>query len=211
MNYLKGIVILAAAWAPFAAGQAANGPKIVPSQSVDQLLRELSDRNRTQTTEEVGPSRLVIKPPSDPIYLVDEREWDGEKWHTYRRPKVDPFSKNADSVALNGYDVLAYLERTPQKGDKQFSFEYGGVTWWFASEDHLRTFRAEPARFVPEYGGFCAYSVGKGHASTADPKVFVANRGKLYLFYDPAAKTVWEQEQGASIARAEHYWPKLHR
>ena len=188
----------------------ARGPVLVPSEPIDTVeraARALAKEKPVATT----PRRLEIKPSGDPIYLVEESEWNGDQWRTYRRPKVDPFSKDADGVALKGYDVISYLEKRDEKGSKVNSASFGGVTWWFASAEHRRMFVADPARFVPEYGGFCAYSVGRGAAATADPRVYSAIGGKLYLFFDPAVKAVWEQEQSSSTANADRNWPKLHR
>ena len=191
-------------------GQTAGGLILVPSEPIDALARAVAGLTQ-QKPGLVRPARLDIRPSGDPIYIVEDREWDGDQWRTYRRPKVDPFSKDRDGIALKGYDVISFLEKAPEKGAKLHASEYGGVTWWFATEEHRRTFAAEPARFVPEYGGFCAYSAGRGVAASADPRVFAVSGGKLYLFFDPAVRTVWEQEQSVSIAKANQYWPKLHR
>jgi YHS domain-containing protein len=162
--------------------------------------------------EQVRPAILNLKPAGDPIYLVDEQGQDTtqQQWRTYRRPKVDRFSKDGDGIALQGYDLLSYLEKRPEKGKREFSAEHGDVTWLFASEDHRTTFRRDPERYLPAYGGFCAYSVGRGYPATADPRVYSLERGKLYLFFDRAVQTVWEQDQG-SILKADHNWPTLHR
>ena len=192
-------------------GQAVGrGPVLVPSEPIDTVeraARELAKQKPVALT----PRRLEIKPSGDPISIVEEREWTGDEWRTYRRPKVEPFSRDVDGVALKGYDVISYLEKTDEKGSTVHSASFGGVTWWFASAEHRRIFIADPARFVPEYGGFCAYSVGRGAAATANPRVYSVTEGKLYLFFDVAVKTVWEQEQSGSIANAERNWPKLHR
>ena len=191
-------------------GQTAGGLTLVPSEPIDALERAAAARTQ-QEQGVVRPLRRDIKPSGDPIYIVEEREWDGDQWRTYRRPKVDPFSKDSDGVALKGYDVISFLEKEPEKGAKLHASDYGGVTWWFTTEEHRRMFAAEPERFVPEYGGFCAYSVGRGIAASADPRVYAMSGGKLYLFFDPAVKTVWEQERRASLANADRNWPKLHR
>lgn len=184
-----------------------NGPKIVPSDPIEVVSQALADRK--QTTEP-RPTRLEIKPSGDAIYLVEEVQWDGDNWRTYQRAKVDTLSKDVEGVAIQGYDVMSYLEKRAEKGRKDLRVEYGGAAWWFVSEDHRRQFLLESQRFVPEYGGFCAYSVGRGFPATADPRVFAINEGKLYLFFDRAAKAVWEQSIGAMVAKGDRNWPKLH-
>ena len=197
-------------------GQSGNavgrGPVLVPSEPIEVVERAAKAlvTDKPPVTA-VTPHRLEIRPSGDPIYVVEEREWNGGEWLTYRRPKVDPFSRDADGVALKGYDVISYLEKRDEKGSKVNVASFGGVTWWFTSAEHRRMFLADPAQFVPQYGGFCAYSVGRGAAATADPRVYSVVGGKLYLFFDPAVKTVWEQEQKVSITNADRNWPKLHR
>lgn len=160
----------------------------------------------------VRPAILNLKPAGDPIYLVEEPavESERDKWRTYQRPKVDRFSKDGDGVAIQGYDVLSYLEKRAEKGRKEFSLEYGGIKWYFANSDHRDQFRQDPESFLPEYGGFCAYSVGRGYPATADPHAFSVEGHKLYLFFDRAVQTVWEQDQRHLVTSADRYWPQLH-
>src|SRR5207249_4670266 len=94
----------------------------------------------------VRPAILDLKPPGDPIYLVEEQARDTEKeqWQTYRRPKVDRFTRDGEGVALQGYDVVSYFDERAEKGNKKLSFEYGGVTWLFSSAEHRELFSQNP-------------------------------------------------------------------
>lgn len=161
----------------------------------------------------VRPAVLNLKPASDPIYLVEDSEPGPEEgqWRTFRRPKVDPVSRNAEGIALQGYDVISYFEKHPDRGRKEFSVEREGVTWLFSSSEHRRLFLEDPDRFVPQYGGFCAYSVAKGYPATADALAYEVDGSKLYLFYDKAVQTVWREDQRRLVVRAERNWPNLHR
>jgi YHS domain-containing protein len=159
----------------------------------------------------VRPARLELKPPGDPIYLVDEMEAQDEDWRTYRRPKVAMVSRDGGGIAVQGYDAVSYEDGTAVKGNAEFTAEYGEATWWFVSAEHRDRFLADPRRFVPAYGGFCAYSIGAGYPATANPKVFAEHGGRLYFFYDKAARAVWEQDQLRLIKKADANWPKLHR
>src|SRR5262249_55086579 len=134
----------------------------------------------------VRPAILRLKPAGDAIYLVEDppMESDTHKWRNYRRPRVDRFSRDGEGVAIQGYDVVSYHELRVEKRSKQFSAEYGGVRWHFASADHRDLFLRNPPGFVPQYGGFCAYSVGRGYPATADPRAYVVHERKLYLFFD---------------------------
>jgi hypothetical protein len=159
------------------------------------------------------PSMLVLKPAADPLHLVEEPEFDsdGDQWRTARRMKVDAVSRDADGIAIQGYDVLSFLDQEPKKGKPELSVTHAGVTWLFTIPEHRDQFQQNPAKFMPEYGGFCAYSAAQGYPATADPHTFAVVSGRLYLFFDKAVRTVWEQDQARLVSRADRNWPKLHR
>ena len=161
----------------------------------------------------VRPAILNLKPAGDPIYLEGELapDPDRDQWRTYQRPKVDRISKNGEGFGLQGYDVVSYLENRAGKGRGEFAVEFGGAVWLFATSEHRDLFEKDPARFLPQYGGFCAYSVGRGYPATADPRAFAIENGKLYLFFDKAVQAVWEQDRRRLIAAADRYWPQIHR
>src|SRR5258708_7971940 len=107
------LMIPAAAWIAMAPGQTPGPtPKINPStEQVGSIARTLSDLHLKQQPTSVRLARLEIRPSGDPIYVVEESEWDGVEWRTFRVPKVDPVSKNSDGVAVQGYDVISYREK----------------------------------------------------------------------------------------------------
>lgn len=107
--------------------------------------------------------------------------------------------------------MVSYFEDHPKKGRKEFGVEHGGVTWWFSSAEHRKLFVDNPDRFLPQYGGFCAYSVAQGYPATADPGAYKVDGGKLFLYFDKAVQTVWEQDQYHLVGRADKNWPILHR
>ena len=190
--------------------------RLVPSEPLTEPRfpkRTEPAKTQSEPGRGVRPAILNLKPAGDPIYLVEETapDEDRDKWRTYQRPKVDRFSKNGEEVAIQGYDVVSYLERRAEKGRKEFVFEYGGVNWHFASLDHRNQFRQNPEGFLPEYGGFCAYSVGRGYPATADPRAYIVEGRKLYLFFDKAVQTVWEQDEHRLVTAADRNWPQLHR
>lgn len=162
-------------------------------------------------TSPIRPAILNLKPAGDPIYLEEEPGQDADaKWRTYKRPKVDLFSRDGNGAALQGYDVVSYQEAKPVMGTQDIASEFGGVVWRFATEEHRSMFEQDPQRYVPQFGGFCAYSVSKGYAATANPRVYSIEGGKLTLFFDGAVKTVWEQDR-SSIQKATRNWTLLHR
>ena len=166
----------------------------------------------TAPERKVQPSVLHLLAAGDPIYLVEKKpDATQDQWRTYSVPKVDPISRDGQGLALQGFDVVSYLDKHAEKGRSEYSFAYGGVTWLFATAEHLQRFVRQPEQYLPEYGGFCAYSIGRGYPATADPRVFTLDGTRLYLFFDKAVQIVWQQDQRNSVVAADRNWPKLHR
>ena len=185
---------------------------LLPSQPmVDGRTNKPSAKSAASAEEQpIRPAILNLKPAGDPIYFSEDKEQgaDGE-WLTRRRPKVEKFSKDGEGVAMQGYDVISYLENRPVKGTNEFRFEHGGVVWYFSKEENRNIFKQDAEKFVPQFGGFCAYAMSKGAAATANPRAYVIEGGKLFLFFDAASKTMWEQDKSATV-KAERIWPRLH-
>lgn len=84
-----------------------------------------------------------------------------------------------------GYDVVEYFNNNPEKGNKKFTTTFDGVKFQFSSKQNLEKFNKEPKKYVPQYGGYCAYAIGKnGEKVDINPKTFEIRDGKLYLFYN---------------------------
>ena len=113
-------------------------------------------------------------------------------------------------LAVHGYDVVAY--RTvgqPTRGKATYSAEYKGATYRFASRKNLRAFRREPARYLPQYGGFCAYGVAVGGKLDGDPTLWRIVDGKLYLNLNPEIQRTWEGNIPRYIRRADRNWTRI--
>lgn len=114
-----------------------------------------------------------------------------------------------DGLAIRGYDPVAYFtEGAPQKGDPAHSYEWKGATWHFASAENRDAFAANPEKYAPKYGGYCAYAVAKGKAVPADPDVWTIVEGELYLNLSPNVRKVWQEDMGANITAANNNWPE---
>lgn len=117
---------------------------------------------------------------------------------------------NKRGVAVKGYDVVAYFsDSEPTKGNKQYAFEYEGVTWHFANAEHLATFKADPAKYMPAYGGYCAYGVAKGATYNIDPEAWKIVDGTLYLNYSKGVQKDWQADIPGFIAKANANWPSV--
>lgn len=83
-----------------------------------------------------------------------------------------------------GYDVVSYFDNKAKKGDKKYTTEYDGVKFKFSSAENLQKFKKSPEKYIPQYGGHCAYAIGeKSRLMSCNPKAFEVRDGKLYLFY----------------------------
>lgn len=113
-------------------------------------------------------------------------------------------------VAVGGYDPVAYFtDGKPLKGRADLTLEHQGATWRFASEANRDAFRADPARYAPQYGGYCAWAVAEGYTAKGDPTAWRIVDGKLYLNYDASVQRTWEKNIPGNITRANANWPKL--
>jgi YHS domain-containing protein len=127
-------------------------------------------------------------------------------------PAADAVPPINGRVALHGYDAVAYhTEGRPVKGLPEFEFEYKGARFRFASQAHRDAFAANPERYAPQYGGYCAYAVSQGYTADTDPTAYSIVGGKLYLNYSKAVKRKWDLDQAGYIAKANANWPKLVR
>ena len=115
-------------------------------------------------------------------------------------------------VAAGGYDVVAYFENgAPVQGANAFEYMYKGTKWRFASAAHLAAFEADPEKYAPQFGGYCAWAVSQGYTAKGDPKYWRIVDGKLYLNYDGTVQQRWEKDIPGFISKADANWPAVLR
>lgn len=111
-------------------------------------------------------------------------------------------------VAVGGYDPVAYFtDGRPVRGATQFRTMHQGYEYRFASAEHLAAFRANPARYLPQYGGYCAWAVSQGYTASGNPNNWRIVDGRLYLNYNAEIQTRWEQDIPGHIRSANANWP----
>jgi len=113
-----------------------------------------------------------------------------------------------------GYDVVAYFNNTAKKGDKKFTSEFKGVQFKFSTKENLETFKKSPKKYVPQYGGFCAYAIGtRGEKVSINPKTFEIRDGKLFLFYNSWGTNtleLWNKEGAEKLQKqADENWKNI--
>ena len=115
-----------------------------------------------------------------------------------------------DGVAIRGYDPVAYFtDGKPGKGIERYMAAYRGSTFHFASAAHRDAFIAEPAKYAPQYGGFCAYGTAGGYKAAIDPAAFSIVDGKLYLNYNAKVQSQWSADIPGYIRKADAKWPEV--
>ena len=114
------------------------------------------------------------------------------------------FGFKASDVAIRGYDTVAYFTQgVPVEGSEDFTAEHDGATWRFASREHLDLFEADPAKYAPQYGGYCAYGVAEDDLVKIEPENWTIVDDKLYLNYDDDVQALWEADVPGFVAAAD--------
>lgn len=113
-------------------------------------------------------------------------------------------------AAIKGYDPVAYfVSGKPMRGNPQVSVTRNGVTWLFANATNKALFDQEPEKFIPAYGGYCAFGVAQGYLVKIEPEAWSIRSGRLYLNYDADVQKQWERSTTAFIEAADRNWPRL--
>lgn len=115
-----------------------------------------------------------------------------------------------DSIAINGYDAVAYFKQSaPVKGQTQFTYLWKGGKWLFSSAENMNDFKANPEKYAPQYGGYCAYGTADGHKAPTDPEAWTVLDGKLYLNYNKKVFGLWQKDRANYIIKADKNWPTV--
>lgn len=121
-----------------------------------------------------------------------------------------------NGVAIQGYDPVTYFtQEKAVEGNKNFSVFYEGALYYFSSAENKEAFKKTPAKYEPQYGGWCAYAMGKtGEKVEVDPETFKILDGKLYLFYNKHFNNTlksWNKDEMNLKANADANWQKIFR
>ena len=107
-----------------------------------------------------------------------------------------------DAVALSSYNAIA-------EGEAQFTVVHDGAAYYFASAESARMFEKDPGRYLPQYGGFCAYAVAKGKKFDGDPQFGDIVDGKLFLFVNAEIFEIYKKDSENIPRKAEKTWPTI--
>jgi YHS domain-containing protein len=112
--------------------------------------------------------------------------------------------------ALAGYDPVAFFtDAQAVKGQPTLHADHAGATYYFATEAHRMAFLAEPKKFLPAFGGYCAWAVSKNDTAKVEIDTWQVTEGRLLLNYDQSIKKKFNQDLKVSLAKADGHWPAL--
>jgi YHS domain-containing protein len=113
-------------------------------------------------------------------------------------------------LALQGYDPVAYFtDHKPVEGNKEIASTYRGATYHFASAEHKQLFDADPARYEPQFGGFCAYAVSQDRTASIGPEFWSIIDGRLFLQHNQKAVNLWNEDVPGHLKAADQNWPGI--
>lgn len=113
-------------------------------------------------------------------------------------------------LALQGYDPVAFFtDQKPVKGDAQFPLRHDRALYLFATKAHRDAFKAEPAKYTPAFGGYCAFGVSKGKLVGVDVEAFQIVDGRLLLQYSKGVRDDFNRDPRGNLERANTQWPRL--
>jgi len=112
--------------------------------------------------------------------------------------------------AIRGTDPVAYFtEGRPVDGARRITHDWNGATWHFASEENRALFAADPERYAPAFGGYCAWAAARGYIAATRPEAWSVYEGRLYLNANLNVRAQWEAELPTIIAEGEANWPAI--
>jgi YHS domain-containing protein len=116
----------------------------------------------------------------------------------------------ASKIAVSGYDPVAFFtEAKAVNGSPFISAEYQGATYFFATEEHKKLFAENPAKYTPQFGGYCAYGVSLGKLFPVDITTWQVREGKLYLNLNADILKKFNADFGGNVVKAQQHWPDL--
>ncbi len=117
---------------------------------------------------------------------------------------------DADGLGLRGYDPVAYFTAgAPTEGSVELTASHAGVTYRFASEANRDEFLQDPAKYAPQYGGFCQMGAAVNKKFDGDPSVWRVEDGKLFVYAYPAAKDAFVKDIPSNTEKADTNWPLI--
>jgi len=120
------------------------------------------------------------------------------------------YTSTFSDKSAGGYDVVSYFTQNQAiKGNSKHTYTYQGAKWLFSSKQNLDLFKANPSKYAPQYGGYCAWAVSNGYLASGDPKQWTIVNNKLYLNYNRSIKNKWLKNKNKLIIKSDKQWPAV--
>lgn len=117
---------------------------------------------------------------------------------------------DANGIILNGYDPVAFFTNNkPVRGIATFQYKYDDAIYYFASKEHLDLFKADPEKYKPQFGGWCAYAVSLGRVAPIDVNTFSIVNNRLVIQHNQRAVNGWNKDVQGNLSLADKYWPEV--
>ncbi|WP_413702247.1 YHS domain-containing (seleno)protein [Psychromonas sp. KJ10-10] len=104
-----------------------------------------------------------------------------------------------------------FEQQKPVEGSSEYQFEYKGADWYFASQDNLDKFKADPEKYAPQYGGYCAWAMASSKTAPGNAPFWTIHNDKLYLNYDQKVQDKWLADIDGFIEKADASWAQLEK
>jgi len=128
----------------------------------------------------------------------------------YDESSTSALNLDKQGVAIKGFDPVAYFtDNTPTEGSSKFTYSYKGATYHFSNASNREAFKANPDKFTPQYGGFCAMGVALDKKLDGDPQAWRVVDNKLYLNVNKDVQKKWLEDVPGNIKKAETEWPQV--
>lgn len=112
--------------------------------------------------------------------------------------------------AIRGYDAVAFhSQQKAVKGNDSYTYNWKGADWLFVNQENADSFKANPEKYAPQYGGYCAYGTAEGHKAPTDIDTWTVYNKKLYFNYNREVQQLWKKDQEALINKADKLWPTV--
>ncbi|MDX2134164.1 MAG: YHS domain-containing (seleno)protein [Saprospiraceae bacterium] len=128
------------------------------------------------------------------------------------------FRLGKNNLAIDGYDPVSYYQDGPKKGSSRIAYTYNGIVYRFATVANMETFKADPARYEPAWGGWCGHAMAvRGDKVTINPLTYKIVNGRNFLFYNKGkanALVNWEKEltktpENRLVEQGDTYWQNI--
>jgi YHS domain-containing protein len=130
--------------------------------------------------------------------------------NAYDESSTSALNVDAQHLAVKGHDVVAYFTAgNPTAGKAEFSAKHEGAVYHFSSAANRDAFKTNPAKYAPQFGGFCAMGVALDKKLDGDPTAWKIVGDKLYLNVNKDVQNKWSEDIPGNLVKAGSAWPLI--